>query len=312
MALSEKTISRHNIKRAEVFAKYGLNTLDLNTVKPRFAGYSRLREEECILCGQKHLKWLFALHFAEPQGLVALAKIETGIDREGEVTLTPVGSKCINDWIDALPETQEKLELLKRWHVEVELMKGAMKAKIVEDLCEAAGYESPEKAAEAGYEIFNIYGGGSRDDYYAAYNAVGRREMRWFQKRIQQIRTKRATKPTAMRWLDDLAKMRAAIETRRAYEASLRAPTTAPEAPAAPAPATPAAPAMDPEDRKLLDRGAALFANHADKLYGDKQRKDFQEIASKTEAAGSFRSPRTRQYFADMVRKMDRAANGGK
>lgn len=310
MALSERTISRHNIKRAEVFAKYGLNTLDLNTVKPRFVGYSRLREEECVLCGQKHLKWLFALHFAEPQGLVALAKIETGIAREGEVTLAPVGSKCINDWIDALPETQEKLELLKRWYAEIELMKGAMKAKVVEELCEAAGFETPEKAAEVADAIFDIYGG-SRD-YYTACGAVGRREMRWFQKRIQQIRTKRATKATAMRWLDDLTKMRAAIEARRAYDAGLRVPTTAPGAPAvpAPAPAAPAATAMDPEDRKLLDRGAALFANHADKLYSDKQRTDFQEIAARTEATGSFRSSRTRQYFADMVRKMERAAHG--
>ena len=36
-------------------------------------------------------------------------KISTGITRTDAVTLMPVGSKCIKDWLDAVPESAEKL-----------------------------------------------------------------------------------------------------------------------------------------------------------------------------------------------------------
>ena len=104
MALSERTVNRHNIKRAKVFQENGLNDLDVQYAHPKFMGYG---EGTCILCDKQHLKWLFSIKFDEPQGLVALAKVGAGIDREGEVTLAPVGSKCITDWLDAVPETPE-------------------------------------------------------------------------------------------------------------------------------------------------------------------------------------------------------------
>lgn len=295
MALSEKTISKHNIRRAEVFAKYGLNTLDLNTVRPLYAGRSGSREEECILCGQQHLKYLFTLFFAAPQGLAALAKVDTGIDREGEVTLNPVGSKCIHDWIDALPETAEKLELLKRWHVEIERMKADMKAEVCRELVKKAGYESLDAVADLAAAIFRFpYDTDvQRREARAAQYALGYREARWFTNRTGRMRTGQLTKTAAARWLDDLAKARAAIETARAV--------------AAQAPAVQPTSKMIPEVRALLDRGKAAHAQNAAALDA-RGLAAYLDIAQKVEQAGYFYTSTQMRYFRDLVVKMEKGS----
>lgn len=149
MALSEKTISKHNLKRAEVFAAHGLGDHDVAFAHPEFAGHMAGGDQNCCLCGHKHIHWQFAIRFDAPDATTALAKITTGLVRTEAVTLKYVGSKCITDWLDAVPESAAKLEALKRWDVEMKKMKKAMIAKVVADLCAEAGYDTPQDAYDA-------------------------------------------------------------------------------------------------------------------------------------------------------------------
>ena len=102
VALSEQTINKHNVKRAEVFAANGLCDLDIAFAHPEFTGYA-MSDVDCTLCDHKHIKWLFAIRFDAPDVLTALGKVSTGITRTDAVTLLPVGSKCIKDWLDSVP-----------------------------------------------------------------------------------------------------------------------------------------------------------------------------------------------------------------
>lgn len=146
MALSEKTISKHNLKRAEVFAKHGLGDHDVAFAHPEFAGHMAGGDTDCCLCGQKHIAWQFAIRFDAPDASTMLAKVATGLIRTEAVTLKYIGSKCIKDWLDAVPESVAKLEALKRWDAAMKKMKKAMTAKVCADLCAEAGYETPEAA----------------------------------------------------------------------------------------------------------------------------------------------------------------------
>jgi len=303
MALTKLTTSRHNIKRAEALASYGINTLDLPHAKPGFEGYGA---GTCALCGKQNLKWLFQIHFDEPQGLIALAKIECEIDREGAITINPIGSSCINDWIDALPETREKLELLKRWDVEMRKCKEAMKAKVVEDLCLSAGFESPEAAVES-YRSFlpRLY---DRIAYRHASRVLNRYELRALDRNAYKVQTRRLGRKACQDWLKLLAKL-VALGPYIA-PASLAPAPAAPAAPVGAAPATPATSAAsgtsgtDPNVKALLDKGAAAFALNAAKLKPYYER-TYRDIHAKVTAAGKFVSPRQQKFYEDIVKMMN-------
>jgi len=285
MALSEKTVNRHNIKRAEVFAANGLNDLDVQYAHPAFKGYGH---GTCALCGKQHLKWLFSIKFDAPSGLVALAKIETDIIRDQEVTLHPVGSKCIVDWLDAVPETAEKLEALKRWEAEMQKCRAAMKAKVVEDLCKQAGYDSPEDAFEA----------------YQATSSQARWRLPYKSRRrlannAYGIRHKRVSRGTAKLWLEDLA------ECQR-VQAELDAAETGAPPPADPPPPADDLAKLEDADADLIRRGRVAWANRdALRPY---QARDFEDIGKKVVKYGSFRSGAQRRYYADMLTRMEDAA----
>ncbi len=217
MALSEKTISKHNIKRAEVFAAHGLGDADVAFAHPAFAGCSD-GDTDCVLCGHRHIIYLFSIRFAAPDLTTALGKVSTGLVRTEEVTLKFVGSKCITDWLDAVPESAAKLEALKRWAVEVEKMKRVMVAKVVEKLCAEAGFESPLAA----FERFK--------------NADAK--ARWKLTHIERAQLKRnafgiknatATRATVKTWLANLAKL---VEIEATLAPKVEEIEAAPEKPA--------------------------------------------------------------------------------
>lgn len=149
MALSKKTASTHNLNRAEVFKAHGINDWDAKYAHPQFVGKDHTSEGgTCTLCGQQHLLWLFAIRFDAPDLTVAIAAITKGITRTAEVVFNPVGSVCINDWMDALPESVEKLALLKRWKIEMEKEKAAKAEQAIGNALVKTGLETTEKAIE--------------------------------------------------------------------------------------------------------------------------------------------------------------------
>lgn len=280
MALSERTINKHNIKRAEVFKANGLNILDIQYAHPAFSGFG---DATCALCDKKHIKWLFSIKFDAPQGLVALAKVEAGIDRDAEVTLRPVGSKCITDWLDAVPSTPEKLEALKRWNTEMEKCKQAMKAKVVEDLCIAAGFESPLDAVEA-YTSLS----------YDARWSLPRRSRNRLSNNAYGIKNMRSSRGTVKNWLEDLTNALAFESARWAPERQGSGVSVPVPAPVVKAPS---------EDEKLLERGRAAWANRdALKPY---HQKAFANMGVQAARNGRFVSEAQRKFYTDLLKQME-------
>lgn len=280
MALTKLTATRHNIKRAEALKSYGINTLDLPHAKPRFMSYGH---GTCALCGQKNLKWLFQIHFDAPQGLIALAKIECEIDREGEVDINPVGSKCITDWIDALPETAEKLDLIKRWEVEMRKCKAAMKAKVVEDLCREAGFETPQDAFDAYYKL------SLRPRHLDHWRkALDWYQIRSLQRNAHKVKHMTLSRKTCQDWLKNLLKVQALPEP----EPEVVKAETEAEAKA------------KAEVQAILDRGKELYDEHGDKLNGY-YTDAFLDMHQKISESGAFRSDRQRRFFTDIMKKME-------
>jgi hypothetical protein len=200
MALSEKTVNTHNIKRAEVFAAHGLGNHDVRYAHPAFLGEGIA---ECCLCGKSGLRYLFAIKFDAPDMTTALGKVTTGLIRTEEVTLSVVGSKCITDWLDAVPESVEKLEALKRWSFEMKKMNAHKKKVIVEKLC---------AAFVAKHDLAHPEDKTARDAAYAIYTATGynaRCALTWYErdrlaKNAKKVKAGSCVKKTCETWLTNL------------------------------------------------------------------------------------------------------------
>lgn len=140
MALTKKTATKHNLKRAETFKAAGISDWDVKYAHPKFLGKDSSPEGgTCTLCGQQHLMWLYQIRFDAPDIAVALGAITKGISRTAEVVFDPVGSVCITDWFDALPESAEKLAALQRWKVELEKERQAKTIQAIENAIARAG-----------------------------------------------------------------------------------------------------------------------------------------------------------------------------
>ena len=296
MALSKRTVNKHNIRRAEVFKENGLNNMDVQYAHPNFIGYGN---GECTLCGQKNLKWLFSIRFEAPGGMVALAKVMTDIIRDSEVTLHPIGSKCITDWLDAVPETAEKLEALKRWDREMVRCREAMKAKVVEDLCEDAGFETPEDAYTAWHDLQQSYAG-----RITTYRTLGRYDAKRLSRNAKKIRYKTGARKTVQEWLKDLLKVLAApladVTEPTPRVSPVRRGLTYPK----PAPVVHV---LSKDHAALLARGkASMSVLHTLPSY---QQNAFTDITRKVESQGKFVSERQLSYYADMIKKLEKASS---
>lgn len=289
MALSEKTINKHNLKRAEVFKANGLCDLDVAFAHPAFAGYAT-NSQDCVLCGHKHIKWLFAIRFGAPDMTTMLGKITTGITRTEEVTLKHVGSKCITDWLDAVPESTEKLEALKRWAVEMDKCKKAMVAKVVEDLCAQAGY-SPESAADTWQNLLEDCGS------HALVKIVGWKTFAFLRNNVRGIRYRTSSRATVKRWLESLATLVASHTATQ--ETALEEPVKQIEETSAP---------IDPDSIEgLLARANAVLDDPVKRgRLSPNHQLVVADIAAKVQKYGSFApGGRQRGFFTSLLKRAE-------
>jgi len=303
MALSKKTISKHNIKRAEVFAEHGLGDHDVAFAHPSFAGYMAGGDTDCCLCDHRHIAWQFAIRFTAPDAATALGKVTTGLIRTSEVTLKYVGSKCINDWLDAIPESKEKLEALKRWSYEMDKCKAAMRRKVVDDLCAKAGFEDAAGAYDA-YKALPWHNLGS------TFRAALKAEMVYEKRRqltnnAKGIERRSASRATVKTWLENLAVAIAVAESLPPPPA----PKTGPVNPDAPAPAP--EPVAEPQDALaklstadllLLLEAREIFKAKLDGCWNSFERGAVIDIAKKVKKYGSFSTSKQRDFFAKLVK----------
>ena len=283
--LTKTTTNAYNLKRAKRFADAGINSADVTYAHPEFMGCG---ESICTLCDHPHIVYLFRLRFDAPSLVDALGGVAKGITRTTEVVFDNVGSTCITQWFDALPESAEKLAALARWHKEVTKMKAAMAKKVVESLCLKAGYETPEDA----YEAFKTLQLGFGKPARTALNYKARKQLT---RNARNIRFSRSSRGTVKSWL---ASLELALAAQNAA-----APVAAPE------------PAVDPElaklsdeDRDLIERGRTSWKAGKANL-NDWERTAFKDIGQKVVKFGSFApGGKQRALYADMLTKLEASA----
>lgn len=306
MTLSKKTVNAHNLRRADVFAKHGLGDHDVRYAHPAFLGYG---EAECILCGKQNLKWNFAIRFDAPDLTVALGKIATGLVRTEEVTLSVVGSTCINDWLDAVPESTEKLEALKRWDHEMKKMNMAKKKKVCEDLCtelcETRGIAIPEDHS-------------ARDVAYKLYKGTGsqaRGALTWFDrnrlnKNTYKVYTGTCARKTAQTWISNL-------ETVLDAQAQIDAAVTPPEPTANNDDDNIALLVLDgdlvtfkaTDEAELIQRARNAWEGGEHGL-DDWEQTTLMDIGAKVIKYKSFASGKQRKFYAKLLAKLEAAVPG--
>jgi hypothetical protein len=302
MALSEKTINKHNIRRAEVFAANGLGDHDVALASPSFSGHMAGGDVDCCLCDHRHIAWQYEIKFAAPDAITAIGKVATGLIRTEEVTLQYVGSKCIKDWLDAIPESMEKLELLKKWHAAMSKCNEAKTAKVVADLCKKAGYETPSDAYDA-YAALPW----NQGPYYtnpfrvAVKQAIGLDGSKQLRNNRFGIKNSTSSRGTVKKWLTSLAKV---VAVHAALPAP--APKAAPVVKATPKP-VPAAPKDDlahlkAEDKALLLEARTVFIEKKDGCWNGFERGAIVDIAKKVKQYGSFASGKQRGFFQKLLK----------
>lgn len=198
MALSAKTVNKHNLKRAEVFAEHGLGTHDIHLAHPNFEGPSAGGDQDCILCDHKHIVWQFSIKFDVPDVTTALGKVATGLVRTEEAVLKYVGSKCITDWLDAVPESTKGLdELRERWKKELKKCEAAKKLLAAEKYCENAGFVSTDEmtAREVAYQAFLLLD-------YSDKQTLTWKEQKSLSRNGYKVRYGTCSPSTTKRWLE--------------------------------------------------------------------------------------------------------------
>jgi hypothetical protein len=261
-------------------------------------GYASSPGSDCALCEHRNIKWLFAIQFAASDVTTALGKIALGIARTEEVTISPVGSKCITDWLDAVPESAAKLEALKRWKVEMDKCKAAQVAKVVEDLCAKAGYETPEAAYEAFCTLPNTWGAPWR-------KKVGCKVANQLKNNALRVKRKKSTRSTVKQWLENLA---AALAAQAANETGDAADTSfnygANESTPAPA---------DPNSTEGLRARAQAVLDDSESVarLKDYERRALADIRKKVGYYKSFATSKQKNFFVKLILKGEKDGKPG-
>lgn len=245
--------SRHDKKRAERFAAAGVGEADLPYAATAYLGENNT---ECCLCDTPILH-LFQLTFHRPLG---------------SVELFPVGSKCIKDWMKAMPESVARSEAIARVKAAEAVMR--KQRKLLKQLTEADDEDAanlmriffrlPTDAVEAVESLEDI---GAKVIRYGSFASDGQR--RYFASLVRTAAREHG--------IDDL-----------------RSGRQAPAAPA-PAPAPKPAPGADDTERALMARWLALPEEaRTEGAMGD--------IGAKVERFGSFASGKQMGFFKRMLR----------
>lgn len=290
MPLNEKNVNAYNIRRAEAFAAAGVNDLDLRWAHPTFEGKGH---GDCTLCGKKDILWLFALHFDKPDLVQSIGAIEKQITRTEAVTFNPVGSECIQTWFEALPESLEKLEFLKRWKIELQRMARAKAAQATLNYLTKRGFASIEDALDRGKAIeekVKATGPG----YYTKVCGLTYYDRCALTKLRARLKRQGRLSHNAVKFLADLIL--------RAEQALADDAKTQPAAPAVPPP--PAAPAIlaDP----LVVRANKVLNDPTFSAALDNYRRGVvKDIVEKVTKFGSFRSTSQKGYLESLVSKAE-------
>ncbi len=200
MALSQQTINKHNLKRAQVFAQHGLGTHDIHLAHPKFEGPNAGGNQDCVLCDHKHIVWQFSITFDVPDVATMLGKVSTGLKRTEEVTLKYVGSKCITDWLDAVPESTEGLEELReRWAAEIKKCEAAKKLVAAEKYCEEAGFvaHADTSARKVAYQCWLLLS-------YQDRAGLTWKQQKSFKRNAYKVRFGTCSPGTTKKWLEML------------------------------------------------------------------------------------------------------------
>lgn len=278
MPISEKNANRYNLRRAKAFADAGVNDSDLRYAHPEFAGKSH---GDCSLCGKKGIMWHFRLRFDKPELLDAIASIEKEITRTEAVVFHPVGSECIKDWFEALPESKDKLEFLIRWERELRKCNTAKAEQAFLAKIGKLGYDSTEALADEAEALEKAAPNGTM-----RYRV--RQEVRWL---VAKLRSNRLLTPTKLGYL---------VNRIGEMKARQQAVSAAPVEPVAPVTEVPAAPV----DQVLADATALLADPERLSMLNDYDRGVVQSIVAKVNHYnGRFASDRQRNYLAALVKK---------
>jgi hypothetical protein len=302
MSLSEQTVNKHNIKRAEVFQANGLCDLDVAFAEPKFVGYSD-GASDCGLCGHQHIRWLYAIHFAAPDPMTALAKVFLEITRTHEVTLAPVGSKCITDWLDAIPESAAKLEALKHWASALKAANKAKRAKLLENKILKLGYSNSEALYDRAEPVRKALAAMNYKERAALCTTIGKDG--WTHRSSVLTFTYRAKTGT----LGYAKKAQALHDALVAIEPLLKAGSpvveVSPEAEEITELLTLTAGGLSEADAELIIRGRETYRQGLDKALDDYEVDALADIGKKVLHYSSFASSKQRGFFEQLVKKAE-------
>jgi len=293
MPLSEKNVNAYNIRRAEAFAAAGVNDWDVRWARPEFAGKGH---GDCALCGKKDILWIYILHFDAPDMIQSIGAIEKQITRTEAVTFDPVGSECIQTWVEALPESLEKLEFLKRWKIEIQKMNRAKAAQATVNYLKKHGFESVEIALDRAKAVEDALNEAAKHavGYYAKVLGFTYYDRCALTKLRGRLKRQGRLSHNALKYLIDLI---VRGEQARAEQSAK---------PAATQPAQPAAPAIlsDP----LMVRAQKVLSDPALLNSLDSYRQSVvKDIVEKVTKFGSFRSASQKGYLESLVVKAEQA-----
>ena len=279
MSLTKQTTNHYNLKRAARFKAAGINDADVAYATPEFLGVGN-PTFSCSLCDHPNCVYNFRLHFEAPDLIDALAGVAKGITRTTEVTFDQVGSTCITNWLDALPETAEKLAALVKWHAALKAMNKVKAAKVVVSLCANAGYDSPEDAYDA-YMALDLHSYAS-----PARKALTLKERKQLRRNRHGVKNCTSSAGTVKAWLANLATAKAASNVAPDVAITSLVTKLAPQI-AAPKKAKDDLAKLTASDRDLIERARKGWKAGKANL-NDWERNAFTDIGTKVVKFGSF------------------------
>jgi hypothetical protein len=274
-------MSRHNRMRAERFAAQGIVAADLRVADTSYEGDG---DTQCVLC-DTGIVHQFQLTFSKA---------------DGPVTFFPVGSKCITDYMKALPESPEREAAIER-------VRGAEREMRRQRDVIARMEEEGDADGAALMRIFcRLPRDVRKGDPSNPMVDIGAKVLRYGsfasqpQRRLFAVRVREAARA-------------AGIPTGELVENQARAAAFGPAGdPPAPAPA-----GEDPRLRRIANAeerdlaGRYLVLTPAQKSgLRDQDRDALDDMGGRLLRYGSFRTDAQRRYFSGLVGRAERAAGG--